>query len=95
MADRKNKIVGDSDEALRQQKIVKQWHSFSKTEAFKDLMEYCEGQQEMLLTYAEELEMPGPLGKGRVPITGEMSNLLLQNRRGINIVKTYIRLRSE
>ena len=58
-------------------------------------MEYADGQREMLLGYAEEMAMPHPSGKGRTPINGEMSNFLLQNRRGISIMTTYIRLRSE
>lgn len=82
-------------EAAKQRQIVSEWGAFSHTEAYKDLMDYCELQREMLLSYAEEMAMPHPSGKGVVPINGEMSTFLLQNRRGINIVRTYIRLRSE
>jgi hypothetical protein len=58
-------------------------------------MSYGDSQRDMLLKYAEEMAMPHPNGKGVVPIDGQMSNYLLQNRRGISIMTTYIRLRSE
>lgn len=84
------------DEAAAMQKTINnEWQTFSKTHAYKDLMEYMDAQLEMLLGQAENMQMPHPNGKGLMPIDGKMSNLLLQNRRGVNIVRTYIRLRSE
>lgn len=80
--------------AAKQRAINSQWKEFSKTAAYKDLMSYMDDQSAMLLNYAESLQMPDPSGK-MVGIDGKMSNLLLQNRRGVNIVRTYIGLRSE
>lgn len=93
MAEKKSKVIGGND-AL-QKKIVAQWRQFSKTEAYKDLMAYGDTQRDMLLKYAEEMAMPHPGGHGVVAIDGKMANYLLQNRRGIGIMTTYIRLRSE
>lgn len=90
-----HKIVGEKNESSKQDRIVNQWRAFSRTEAFKDYMEYAQSQQDMLIKYAEELQMPGPMGKGMIPITGEMANFLLQNRRGIGIMTSYARLRAE
>lgn len=82
------------EETARQKTINSEWEMFSKTHAYKDLIDYMESQKAMLLNYAENLQMPGPDGK-MVMIDGPISNLLLQNRRGVNIVSTYIKLRSE
>lgn len=91
----KNKnVIGES--SAKEQQLRNQWVDFSKTDAYKELMDYMTSQGNMLLQYAEELQMPNPnpnIG-GKVAISGEIANLLLQNRRGINIVKTYISIYS-
>ena len=84
------------EEMKRQKRITQQWKSFATTygkEAYEDLMEYAEMQREMYRKYGEELTMPNPLGDGIVPIDVNMAAILLQNSRGINIMRTYIHSR--
>jgi hypothetical protein len=76
-----------------QQKIVKAWKAFSGTEAYSDLLSYIDDTREMYRKYAEERAMPHPMGEGVVPLTNEDVASLLQNSRGLNIVRTYIELR--
>ena len=94
MPTNKKNVIGESSK--KEQVLRNQWIEFAKTDAYKDLMAYMQMQGDMLLQYAEELQMPNPnptIG-GKVAISGEIANLLLQNRRGINIVKTYISIYS-
>ena len=83
-----------ADKKPNQEKIVKAWQAFSTTEAYEDLMKYIDMQREMYRQYAEERAMPHPMGDGVVPLTNEDVAALLQNSRGLNIVRTYIELRS-
>lgn len=84
------------DEASKKQALIrKQWQQFASTtgrEAFADLMLYMEGQREMLRKYAEERAMPHPNPNTPevMPLDNETVSALLQNSRGLNIVKTYI-----
>lgn len=78
---------------MDQNKILEEWKAFSNTQAYKDLLEYLNSQREMYRQYAEERVMPHPMGEGSVPIDNETVAALLQNSRGLNIVKTYIELR--
>lgn len=76
-----------------QNKITKEWQNFAATHgkaAFEDLMAYIDGQREMFRKYAEERAMPHPNGEGQVPLDNETVAALLQNSRGLNIVRTYI-----
>ncbi len=62
--------------------------------AYDDLMQYIESQREMFRKYAEERVMPHPNPQeGKVPIDNEMVAALLQNSRGLSIVKTYLESR--
>lgn len=88
------KVIGDQDVSEEQKKIVSQWQDFSRTLAYKDLMSYIDDQRTMLIEMAEERAMPIGNGK-KASIDTETANSLLQNSRGLNIVRTYIRLRSE
>lgn len=81
------------DKPKNQAKMVQQWKVFSKQEAYQDLIEYVESQREMFRQYAEDRAMPHPLGEGIVYLDNETVAALLQNSRGLNIVKTYIELR--
>jgi len=82
-----------------QEKIVKQWKSFatiSGKDAYKDLMEYIDAQMAMYLKYCEDQAMPHPRNTEQVvPLSNDMISTLLQNRRGLGIVKTYIQSRVE
>lgn len=74
-----------------QERIVGQWKDFSRTDAFQDLMQYIDQQREMYRKYAEERSMPHPNPEmGQVAIDNETVAALLQNSRGLNIVKTYL-----
>jgi hypothetical protein len=84
------------DFAKLQTKIKKQWHNFATStgrEAYEDLMQYIDSQREMLIHFAEELEMPSPDGKGMATIPQETAATFLQTTRGLRIVKTYIQNR--
>lgn len=87
------KVIGldDSEEA----RLKYEWAEFSKTLAYKKMMEYADTQRDMLLRYAEDMSMPSPQGQGTVSLDDKMSVNLLQNRRGIGIMTTYVRLYSE
>lgn len=75
----------------RERAIAKQWLAFSKTEAYKDLMEYGHSTSEMLTTYAKEMVMPSPVADGeQLVIDGEKSLSLLQNARGCDIILSYV-----
>lgn len=77
--------------AEREKSIAKQWATFSKTDAYKDLMAYGHSTSEMLSTYAKEMVMPSPVGEGeQIIIDGEKSLSLLQNARGCDIILSYI-----
>lgn len=84
-------------ESEKQASIVNQWQSFSNTLAYQDLMDYIDGMREMYREYAEERTMPSPDPKSTTPIylDNETTASLLQNSRGLNIVKTYIEARVE
>lgn len=84
--------MNDDDKQL-QDKIVKSWKAFSHTAGYEDLMRYIDDMREMYRKYAEERAMPHPNGKETVPLDNETVAALLQNSRGLNIVKTYIELR--
>lgn len=87
------KVIGQDDK--KTQLILTEWATFSKTTAFKELMQYMDDNRQLLHDYAEERVMPSPIDGKKIAIDSETSNSLLQNARGINIVRTYIRLRSE
>ena len=72
-------------------RIHNDWVAFSKTAAYKDLQEYMGSNHDLLVGYAKERVMPSPVGKGeQLIIDGETSSSLLQNARGIDIVRTYV-----
>lgn len=76
-------------------RITSQWATFATSTgkaAYEDLLKYCDDQRAMLIKYAEERQMPHPNPSvgGMVPIDSETCAALLQNSRGINIVRTYI-----
>lgn len=78
-----------------QAKITSQWASFANVtgrEAYEDLMKYIDGQREMFRKYAEDRAMPhpNPNAGGVLTLDNETVAALLQNSRGLNIVKTYI-----
>ena len=74
----------------RENKIAREWLSFSQTEAYKDLMLYGHSTAEMLTTYAKEMVMPSPVADGeQLVIDGEKSLSLLQNARGCDIILSY------
>ena len=74
----------------RENKIAREWLSFSQTEAYKDLMAYGHSTSDMLTTYAKEMVMPSPVGDGeQILIDGEKSLSLLQNARGCDIILSY------
>jgi hypothetical protein len=75
----------------KQARITKQWSDFSRTEAYKDLMEYCDGLKEMYIKYCEDQAMPHPTKTGDVvPLGNDMIASLLQARRGAGMIQTYI-----
>lgn len=79
------------DNADRERAIARQWLNFSKTEAYKDLMQYGHSNSDMLTTYAKEMVMPSPVAEGeQIVIDGEKSLSLLQNARGCDIILSYI-----
>jgi hypothetical protein len=79
------------ERASRERSIANQWREFAKTAAYKDLVEYMETNQAMLLEYAQEMVMPSPVAEGQQLIIDEKKAFsLLQNRRGIDIVRTYV-----
>lgn len=86
-------------EAKKQAKIVKQWKAFAATngrEAYADLMEFIDSMKTMYVKYGEERAMPHPVKAGDVvPIDNDTIAALLQNSRGLSIVKTYIQNRVE
>lgn len=86
----KPKVIGvdEKQEAL----IRREWRDFSTTTAYKEMIKFAETHRESMLSYAEEMSMPTNDGKGRVSLDDKMSINLLQNRRGIGILLTYIRL---
>lgn len=92
MKDKSNVIGYDADE---ERTIRNQWNQFSKTLAYKKMMEYAEANGSMLQRQAEESAMPHPNGTGIIPIDDHMAMNLLQNKRGIAIMTTYIRIYSE
>lgn len=90
MADQK----AAEDFSKLQKKIVQQWAAFATTtgrEAYADLIQYIDTQREMYRQYGEDMAMPHPTKAGeKVAIPAETISALLQNGRGMNIVKTYI-----
>lgn len=93
MAESPEREQAVKDANALQRKITKQWNQFATItgrEAYQDLMSYIDSQRDMYRQYGEELQMPSPDGKGKVPITPETAGILLQSSRGMNIVKTYI-----
>lgn len=84
-----NKAVKDI--ASKEEAIARQWLNFSKTDAYKDLMEYGHSTSELLTTYAKEMVMPSPVnGDEQLVIDGEKSLSLLQNARGCDIILSYV-----
>jgi hypothetical protein len=77
-----------------QAKITKQWQTFATTfgrEAYDDLMKYIDSQRELYRQYGEDMAMPHPLKSDeKVSINAETISALLQNGRGMHIIKTYI-----
>lgn len=81
-------VIGQDE---KEESLIKgEWRDFSKTLAFKRLMEYTETNKEMLLRDATDYTIS--LNGKKVTITPEMALTLLQRRAGIDIVKTYIGL---
>ena len=82
------------EDARKAERIAAQWTAFATKygkEAFEEFMDYMRFNREMLISYAEERVMPSPVGEGeQVIINAETSSSLLQNARGIGIVKTYV-----
>lgn len=77
--------------AERERAIARQWLNFSRTDAYKDLMQYGHSTSEMLTTYAKEMVMPSPVKDGeQIIIDGEKSLSLLQNARGCDIILSYV-----
>lgn len=87
----KSKVIGldDSKDKL----IRNEWAAFSKTTAFKEMMEYADNTSDMLLRDATDISIT--IDGKRVAISGEMMNFLLQRKAGIAIMTTYIRVYSE
>lgn len=88
------------DEAQElQAKVTKQWQNFANTtgrEAYRDLLAYIDDQREMFRKYAEDRQMPHPNGDGTyITLDNEATASLLQNSRGLNIVRTYLLARVE
>lgn len=85
--------------AKRQARIARQWKAFAATtgkDAYEDLIQYIDDMREMYRKYAEDRAMPhpNPQMKGQViPIENETVAALLQNSRGLNIVRTYLTTR--
>ena len=87
--EKRKKIAAENAE--KERAIARQWLSFSKTEAYKDLMLYGHSTSEMLTTYAKEMVMPSPVADGeQLVIDGEKSLSLLQNARGCDIILSYV-----
>jgi hypothetical protein len=94
MTEQKSKVVGA--DSKRDAQIKADIAAFLRTAGGKHILEYGDQQREMLLQYAEEMAMPHPDGSGKkIPIDGNTANYLLQNRRGIGIITTYVRLYGE
>lgn len=76
--------------AERERAIARQWLNFSKTEAFRDFIEYGKSTSEMLTAYAKEGVMPSPVKEGEeIILTNEKAINLLQNARGCDIILSY------
>lgn len=77
-----------------QAEITRQWKNFATVNgraAYEDLMRYMDDQREMFRKYAEDKAIPHPSKQGElVPIDNETVAALLQNSRGVNIIRTYI-----
>ena len=84
------KVIGQDNR--KEATLRSQWREFAKTEAYAELMKYAEVNRDNLLKYAEDMAMPSPDGKGYVSLDDKMSINLLQNRRGIGIITSYIGL---
>ena len=82
------------DEGAKKRRVVAaQWQNFERgvgKVAYDDLMDYIDSQREMYRKYAEERMMPSPKGNDMVSIDNETVAALLQNSRGLSIVKVYI-----
>ncbi len=77
--------------AEREKMIAKQWLSFSKQAAGKDLLQYGHDTSDMLTDYAKEKVMPSPVGQGEeITIDTETASSLLQNARGCDIILSYV-----
>lgn len=78
----------------RQRKVVQQWQAFANThgrEAYNDLIMYIDDLREMYRQYAENRSMPHPSDPTKsIPLDNETVASLLQNSRGLSIVKTYL-----
>lgn len=77
----------------KQEQISKIWQAWALGPgklAIEDLFQYIEQQREMYRRYGENRAMPGPDGKGSYSIDNDTVASLLQNSRGMYIVKTYI-----
>lgn len=89
MPEKKSKVIGQDD---KEESLIKgEWRDFSKTLAFKQLMEYAGSNQVMLERYAKDMSMPGPNG-GPISLDVEKAMSLLQRSAGIDIMTSYIRL---
>ena len=84
-------VIGEDPKA--DSLIRGEWRDFSKTLAYKEMMQYMEVTGDRLITDATEGTIT--INGEKHPITGEYMNFLLQRRAGIDIIKTYIRLFSE
>lgn len=81
-------VIGQDNK--KDARLRQQWQEFAKTEAYAEFRNYAELNRGNFLKYAEEMAMPSPDGKGYVSLDDKMSINLLQNRRGVGIMTTYI-----
>lgn len=75
----------------KERAIAKQWLAFSKTDAYKDFIEYGHAKSDEFCTYAKEMVMPSPAKDGEdIILTVELSHSLLQKSMGCDIILSYI-----
>lgn len=94
MAEQRPSEKAHKELSEKQRKVVQQWQAFATVhgrEAFDDLITYIDDMREMYRGYAENRAMPHPSKPDEyVPIDNETVAALLQNSRGLSIVKTYL-----
>lgn len=79
------------EQIKRNKQIAAQWKTFSKTEAYKELMDYIELQDYLAVTAAKGPVMPfGGKDGEELVFDVEKSTFLLQRSVGYDIVKEYV-----